>query len=807
MANSAKPNGGDFMKVVNRVFPHIDDLVAVKPNLDIHSPIRKILQEGELFAKQADTHLDFRRPDVALQEHVKATIVAAEIIPRHKDYPSLQSDRGELHRSYTGLMKRIKAQNEKFDDVKVLIKENNARSGVKPTLQRDPLGTASDSMSKGLQNGHSRAQSLHQPAANGISTGTVNGLQVDEHPNGVSKSPGLSVGGAAPRKKPPVQPKPEGLHGKALNQPGITPSSSAQVDLAARFARLRSPESTPPIQDPRIRTQPIQIPESSENVQKSPMTPQNSSQPGRPFTITRPTGPREMPSVPASAPRTAKIPLDVQIPGMPRPPDAIYSPARGTDTAINLPSSIPRNSSYLVNGRKNSAPPISTVGPTPGSMEGKQDYFSPAHTLNNDGYSKRRQDPSIPESTTVSAEDLLNYINMGSQSMRILLVDIRAREQFDSGHIMSQSIICLEPISLRPGISAEELGESIVLSPDSEQKLYDKRHEFDLIVFYNQSSWSTKPDGRGYDNDITLQYFTKAIYDYGYEKQPKRFPRLLLGGLDAWVDLMGPGSLQSSSTGPTTSGRGTDRKGPQPSQPSSRGAIATRKYAPARRRTYESRPLSKEEESKWDASLREDNARSPTTAETTSPDEFSYARTTEDFFRRYPELPAIQESMISPPSVPPRTTYQNELANSMPRPPARPAPALPRQRSSGLSEKGPSATYAMTSTSQSSITTAKVTPGNTGLQNNNVVCYMNSAIQALSSTDFIRDFLLKFTYPPDNPLPKKSTEKSVPPQLMVRNLGNLLGHLWSGQYDYVTPKTFAVSKPIIFFELKHTNMV
>ena len=84
---------------------------------------------------------------------------------------------------------------------------------------------------------------------------------------------------------------------------------------------------------------------------------------------------------------------------------------------------------------------------------------------------------------------------------------------------------------------------------------------------------------------------------------------------------------------------------------------------------------------------------------------------------------------------------------------------------------------------------------------------MNSAIQALSSTDFIRDFLLKFTYPPDNPLPKKSTEKSVPPQLMVRNLGNLLGHLWSGQYDYVTPKTFAVSKPSIFFELKHTNVV
>ena len=303
-----------------------------------------------------------------------------------------------------------------------------------------------------------------------------------------------------------------------------------------------------------------------------------------------------------------------------------------------------------------------------------------------------------------------------------------------------------------------------------------------------------------------MQYFTKAIYDYGYDKQPKRFPRLLLGGLDAWVDLMGPGSLQSSATRLTVSARTTDRYGTQLAQSSSRGAVPLRKYTAARRRTYESRPLSKEEETKWDASLREDNARSPTTTETSSPDEFSYARTTEDFFRRYPELPAIQESMTSPPPVPTRTAYQNELTNPMPRPPARPAPALPRQRSSGLSEKGPSAAYAMTPGSQSSITAAKVLPGNTGLENLSVVCYMNAAIQALSSTDFIRDFLLKFTYPPPIPLPKKSDEKSVPPQLMVRNLGNLLGHLWSGQYDYVTPKTFAVSKLRAKFDVNLANV-
>ncbi|RQM08270.1 hypothetical protein DH86_00001470, partial [Scytalidium sp. 3C] len=84
------------------------------------------------------------------------------------------------------------------------------------------------------------------------------------------------------------------------------------------------------------------------------------------------------------------------------------------------------------------------------------------------------------------------------------------------------------------------------------------------------------------------------------------------------------------------------------------------------------------------------------------------------------------------------------------------------------------------------ISSTAVIPGRTGLSNEGATCYMNAAVQCLSATPDIATFLTRFHYPPP-----KSTETTEPPQLMIRNLGNLLRHLWSGHYNYVTPKTFA----------------
>jgi ubiquitin carboxyl-terminal hydrolase 8 len=354
---------------------------------------------------------------------------------------------------------------------------------------------------------------------------------------------------------------------------------------------------------------------------------------------------------------------------------------------------------------------------------------------------------------------------------------------------MSKSIICVEPIVLQTGMSGDELNDKMVLAPDAEQKLFHERDEFDLVVFYDQSSSSYKLSSPVANvTEGKLRDFAAAVYDYGYEKKLKRRPMVVVGGLDAWVDLLGPNSLQTSNTcSPPHGGKSA--------RPIGRVSMAHPNHTP-RKRVY-SRPLTNDEEKRWDQTLREEEeaAKSPIAVEASTPDELVYARTAEDFLRRYPDLPAIQESMTSPVPHPSNHLYHNELADITPRPPARPPPALPRQRSSGISEKGPTAAYAQTAGTpgtSNSITNSKNMPGLCGLWNPGNLCYMNAAIQSLSNTPQIREHLLYYQHPGNPPVPIRAGESTNPPQLMVRCLQNLLGHIWSGMYDYVKPATFTV---------------
>ncbi|KAK6581259.1 hypothetical protein PZA11_005950 [Diplocarpon coronariae] len=756
-ANGMNMNGTDGSKGGNRVFSHLDDLVAVDHDADmIHWPIRRLLQEGETLAKQADTHLDFRRPDLALQEYIKATTIAVEYVPRHKDYPAIQADRGDLHRLHVGLNKRINGQHTKFADVKEVIKENNARSGVKPKRSLSTPETNS-----AVSNGHVRTQ---PPVPVPVPEGPVDGT--------------LTNGTATRKKAPPVQPKPDALHGKVIYSGGNV------SDLASRFARLRSPERANSVQqDPRINTQPIVVPASFHT---SPVAQETHS---RRSSTSRSPGPREMPSVPKTAPRTTprhtSLPLDTAIPAMPRAPDAIYSPAIENATTINLPSSIARSSSYLSHGRKISAPPVSTVGPTPDLNESRKDYFSTPRTITDNDHFRSSPESlatNFPDASTITAEELMKHL---SQSVSVLIVDLRSRGEFDSGHIMSQSVICVEPITLRLGISGEQLGDSMVIASDSDQALYERRADFDLIVYYDQSSKAIgTSSSTGRDTNSTLRDFSAAVFDYGYEKQVKRRPLLLAGGLDAWVDLLGPNSLASSSNKPVSMEHS--------SSSSSVGRLnLPEKYLRrlGHMNTRSSRLLSRDEETKWDLALkREAPPSSPGSEDQYDLSEFIYAKTVEGFLNKYPEMPVVQESMVSPnPAAPSVQTTTNQFESSIPQLPTRPAPALPRQRSSGISDNRTVTTFA---SGASTISTVLVPPGLTGLRNPKYLCYMNSSIQALSATPFIRNLIRNFS-PDSCPAPRRPEETSDPPQLLVRFMSNLYSHMWSGQYDFLGPTSLA----------------
>lgn len=756
--STEKPEPVATMKSTSRVYPHIDDLVQVNISLDPHTPMQKVLQVAEALAKAADTSYDFKRLDIALTDYLKASTLVVETIPRHKEFPELLSKKDNLSRQYVGLQKKIRSQDQKFREVKEIIKENNRVHATKPVSHKHGLGSA---YVNGVGHGDMGDGGGAQEVTAGTTRSTITVSEQDQ--------PGPR------RQKPAVHPKPVGLQGGTLQESKI---SKGATDLAARFAKLRTTDSSNQ-QDPRIRTQPPPSPSlnTSRNTKAQPQdVTSNRSE--------RPLGPRAMPNAPLSALITSQD--KHSMPSMPRAPDAIYTPTRASETtSINLLSSNGNSSgSNFHNCRSNSQSETPIPLDTPSTNE-VSDYFPTVLPITDTPTSiiRSRKEFEFPDRSTISPEELLDFNKKG---MRILLIDLRERKDFDHGHIMSHSIICIEPIILREDMSADSLGECLVLSPDIEQKSFEQRHLFDLVVFYNQSS-TIIPTRSVSTSDNALRLLPNIIYDHAYDHRVKRRPVLLSGGLDAWVDLVSENSLQTSKTRPLGSTQ-------------ARFSFAAGRQKPLRQRSV-SRPLTNEEEHKWDEALaNHEKLRSQSQGD----DAFIYAKTTEDVFsRKYPPITSESMTIASPVSYP---TYDTIPVSSAP---ARPPPALPRHKSSGIVDRVAQSSLPSTHSQTPPLLPAKLVDrngpdGECGLENFHAkICYMLSSIQALSQSPAISSFLRHFHYVEGQGPPAKEKETSKPPQLMTRFLGNLIGHLWSGQYNYVQPKSFSVSLGRAY---KHMNL-
>jgi ubiquitin carboxyl-terminal hydrolase 8 len=95
-------------------------------------------------------------------------------------------------------------------------------------------------------------------------------------------------------------------------------------------------------------------------------------------------------------------------------------------------------------------------------------------------------------------------------------------------------------------MSGDDLDATFVLAPTKEQGFFAERHKCNLVVYYDQSTSDNKFLS-GSTNDehlIALRSLHMAIYDYSYQIQLQNPPRLLVGGLDAWVNLVGKQALK-----------------------------------------------------------------------------------------------------------------------------------------------------------------------------------------------------------------------------------------------------------------------
>jgi ubiquitin carboxyl-terminal hydrolase 8 len=372
--------------------------------------------------------------------------------------------------------------------------------------------------------------------------------------------------------------------------------------------------------------------------------------------------------------------------------------------------------------------------------------------------------------------------------------------------VYAKSIICIEPVVLKENVSAEELEERLVVSPEHEQTLFEKRNEYDLVVYYDQNADSVSylagsPVGTSAPH---LRALHDTLYEFNAYKPLKagRPPALLLGGLDAWIDLLGQQSLATSSTAAVMSSLQARKPVPRPGRGLGRVptmASANSSLEVRKRRLREFTPLNSKELSEWMEKSKNEEIDTSTYGEeeTEEPEESTqepstpFVHTYEAFLRRFPEPHHVQQSMTHPDSRPPPGPTPNYAAQ-MPVAPSRPAPAVPRPSYSGVSdgrhiqphlERQNSASRTALYMPTSNLGRLKLP--RTGLTNFGVTCYMNSTIQCLSATVMLSRFFIdnRFRY-----YVQKNWKGSQ--GVMPGLYANLTRSLWKNDVEVIMPTSF-----------------
>ncbi|KAL1970021.1 hypothetical protein VTN77DRAFT_6426 [Rasamsonia byssochlamydoides] len=754
-------------------FPHIKDLQEQAARLDVdeRSPINHLLGTAREAIQQCKALIDQDQLGMAYVQYLRASEITVNIIPRHSEYRLAAHQRPGWYDQFSDLMLSIRTKQATMDAIKQQIIEDNLANNVHP-VGSTSIETATRSSSP-RSSRHEKGQesgSLRMPS-----------------PTDFQRS---SDGQNSVPRKP------------------VGTTSAAEDMLVQRFARLRATRNSTPSHQLPTSTEENGMPgplsdyppRPSANLSQGKMNTSLSSAPPRPL------GPRAMGSSPNAPTLPPKVPPDAVNVSLPRAPSPTYSPIWTVPS--QPPPNPPRTSSESV--RAGNSRYSQLAGSPRGSPSRSSDEDNPYRSRTPNGVHLAQESKSssaeLPHSPTIRAQQLLDYM----RKYNILVIDVRPREQYDQGHIYAKSIICIEPVALKENVSAEELEERLVVSPEHEQSLFEQRNEFDLVVYYDQNTDSVSylagsPVGTSAPH---LRALYDTLYEFNAYKPLKdgRPPALLIGGLDAWVDLVGQQSLATSSTAAVMGSIQAKRPVRSPGRPIGRVPMASANSSleVRKRRLREFTPLNSEELTAWmertkneeieaspyegeDGTGAEEPANGQGEQEPPSP----FVHTYEDFLRRFPEPHAIQQSMMMPGpqvTVPAAPNY----AAPVPVAPSRPPPAVPRPSYGGVSD---GRQIQPTLARQNSATkTALYTPNSvmhrlklprTGLTNFGVTCYMNSTIQCLSATVMMSKFFIdnRFRY-----YVQKNWKGSQ--GVMPGLYANLIRSLWKNDVEVIMPTSF-----------------
>ncbi|KAL8911751.1 MAG: hypothetical protein Q9171_003143 [Xanthocarpia ochracea] len=759
-------------------YPHIRDLQArafSAQDFSQFTPIRTLLEQAQQSANQANANINFGRPELAYVEYLLSSNVLLEIIPRHKDYPTLSADREGWRTTYNNLCKQNDKQHQMFKTIYDMIIDDNQTWGTKPVAFVPSRRLSRDASDRGRQPTRSSPRPLSMPPTPVSGADRTDELFIPSPPYEVASQ------NTSPRRaaRPSIQPKPQALQGRPTTI--YAASNGATADsLAERFSQLRVPRKEPPILS-EAKQQPVQAGGPLKTAIENDLT--------------KPTGPRDMPPPPNYPPPPPKIPLDIPLQAaLPRTPSPAYDPAR----AVVSPGHISGNRRAQIIG--------DSIQHNGQSANTRADGYHSRRSSQRDSNEiirstdgSRPPSAEYPYSTSITAELLYEKL----RESRVLVMDIRSRQDFDQGHIFAKSIVCIEPVSLKSGLSAEELEETLVLAPPTELECFERRNEFHYVVYYDQQTPSdrflTGPPNRS--ASFAMRAIHDTMHEFNYYKPLRRPPLMLQGGLNAWVDLVGTGGLAQSNTAALIGS--TRPRGPQakPGRPIGRlpMASANSSLEVRKRRLREHKPLNADEEKSWLERARDEevepaeyqHAQSDTDGDSNHsyPEEPAspFVRSYEEFLTKFPEAAQVQQSMTVPLPPPP-----SRPAPPLPSIPSRPPPAAPRPSYSGVSDRNlsqVSPTTRLPLSAQPPLYTSRTITHylklpRTGLVNFGVTCYMNATVQCLLATIPLSQFFLDNRW-------RDFTQKNWKGSngIMPEIYANLIRSLWKGDVQSVRPVT------------------
>jgi hypothetical protein len=190
----------------------------------------------------------------------------------------------------------------------------------------------------------------------------------------------------------------------------------------------------------------------------------------------------------------------------------------------------------LPNGPKRYRSLTTTVAPRPSTVPIDRPTSAPPQPL---PVSDAPTNENQPLTEGVTTRDPRDIYNIQQSPKEVLFLDLRSRERWRVERVTGL-VVCVEPTFAVHDLTAERITFSLELSPKKERLIFENRHQFPLVVLYEEHGPTELSEA-----------VAKALWDTKVKEEVKlkRAPVLMNGGFKRWKEDVGnDGIFKISST-------------------------------------------------------------------------------------------------------------------------------------------------------------------------------------------------------------------------------------------------------------------